>query len=275
MVHNILVYNLLKLKGWGLKKVYTYVKQNFFNYENCLNNLGSVLSQEEKETFKNNLEATKRLFLSLNEKGIKTVSIFDDEFPERLANSTDCCVFLFYKGNIDLLKKPSVSIIGTRKPSQQAVKNGALVSEYFAKRGYVINSGLAIGCDTIAHKTCLNVGGETVAILPSSIDDIQPRQNKSLAEEIVNNNGLLISEVAPGTPYDKNSYAKRDRIQSLLTSVIIVIECDVNSGTMIAVNKHLKDGKHVFGLEGFQNHFIKNRINIDNPDDFKKIEKLI
>ena len=126
----------------GPKKVYTYVKQNFFNYENCLNNLGSVLSQEEKETFKNNLAVTKRLFLSLNEKGIKTVSIFDNEFPERLVNASDCCVFLFYKGNIDLLKKPSVSIIGTRKPSQQSVKNGALVSEY-STRAFVFVSSVA------------------------------------------------------------------------------------------------------------------------------------
>ena len=272
---NSLILTLLNLNGWGPKKVYDYVHKHSFDYIKCVDGLVNELSTELKNVFKIELSRSKETLKKNLEQGINAINILDPKFPKKLYNTNDKCVFLYYKGNIDLLNQKSIAIIGTRKPDEEFINKGEIVSKYFAKEGYVIVSGLALGCDTIAHSSCLEVNGKTVAVLPSSIDNIQPSSNKVLAKKILDNEGLLISEYGVGSPFSKYNYATRDRIQSLLSSVTLIIQASDNSGTMIATKKSLKDKEMVYAIEGNKLTLVNNYIDVNSTNDLNDIKTWI
>lgn len=272
---NSLILTLLHLKGWGPKKIYAYVSSYSFDYDKCVSGLVTELNDEEKILFKQELVNSKITLKKNYDLGISACNILDKEFPKKLYLSTDKCVFLFYKGDINLLSKKLISIIGTRKPNNEFIEKGIKISSYFAKKGYVIVSGLALGCDSIAHKTCVEVGGKTIAVLPSSCDNIQPSSNKALAQSIVRSGGLLISEYSAGTTISKFNYPQRDRIQSLLSSVIVIIQASDESGTMIATKKNIKDGKLVYAIKGNDLTLVTRYIDVDSIDELEEVENWI
>ena len=163
-----------------------------------------------------------------------------------------------------MLNKASVAVIGSRQPQNKMIIPGQNITKELCSK-YVIVSGLAIGCDTIAHQTCLNNKGETIAVLPCPIYDIMPRINNNLANEIVNNNGLLVSEYGSKIKQMSKHYIDRDRIQSLLSDFIVVIDADDNSGTRYAVEKSIHDNKPAYQLNGSRMTIISNNI-IDIKD---------
>lgn len=272
---NSLILTLLHLNKRGPENVWKYVSANSFDFEKCVASLANELSEYEKEIFEVELEKSEAILKRNLAKGIQAINILEKDFPEKLYNSKDKCVFLFYKGNISLLNKPSIAIIGTRKPDEEFVKKGTIATNYFATKGYVIVSGLALGCDTIAHSVCLNANGQTIAVLPSPCDNIQPSSNKWLADKILENNGLLISEYGSGATITKFNFPKRDRIQSLLSSVVLIIQASENSGTMNAVKKSLDDGKPVYAIEGNILSKVKSYVNVDSKDELSEIETWI
>ena len=272
---NSFVLTLLNLKGWGPTKVYNYINKYSFDYEKCRLALAEELTDKEKERFKNELLKSKNKIQNNLKLGVKCCNIFDSFFPKKLYDLDQKCIFLFYKGNIELLNKKSITIIGSRNLTEAFVEKGKMAVEYFSKKGYVIVSGLALGCDSLAHKVCLESKGMTIAVLPTSCDKIMPTSNKTLANNIVNNNGLLISEYGTDDPFNKYNFAERDRIQSLLSNTILIIEAQDSSGTMIATRKHIANNKHVFALEGNKLLLVKNYIDTQNINDLKIVEDSI
>ncbi len=275
MNSNSLILTLLHLKGWGAKKIYSYVSSHSFDYKRCVNGLVEALNEEEKVLFKIELVNSNLTLEKNQDKGIHACNILDKEFPKKLYASTDKCVFIYYKGDINLLSKKAISIIGTRKPDEHFINKGIIATSYFAKKGYVIISGLALGCDSIAHRYCLDVGGKTIAVLPSPCDNVQPSSNRLLADRIVKNGGLLISEYGTGTPISKFNYPQRDRIQSLLSGVILIIQASNESGTMIATRKNIKDGKLVYALKGNDITIVQRYVDVDSTDELEEIENWI
>ena len=156
-------------------------------------------------------------------------AIGDADFPECRGNvkSSDRPIFLFYKGNINLLSKNNmnIAVIGLLNPDDKIEITEKIVVKEIAKNGCTIVSGLAVGCDSIAHRTALEQGAKTIAILPSPLNNILPVKNKELAYAIVEQGGLLITEY-----YDnfKNSmelssrYKERDRLQALFCDAIVL-----------------------------------------------------
>jgi len=272
---NLLILTLLKLDKWGPKKVYDYIEKNNFDYEKSLNNLTFELNDSEKNLFKEKLVGVKNKLKDNYEKGIQCINLLDNQFPKKLYCSKDKCLYLFYVGNIELLSKPSITIIGTRKPDDEFIDKGIKITKYFAKKGYVIVSGLALGCDQIAHRSCLDVNGDTIAVLPSPCDNPQPVSNKKLAQEIIYNGGLLISEYGTGERVEKFNFPRRDRIQSLLSNVALVIEATDESGTMNAVRKNLNEGKKVYAIDGNKISIIKDYVDVENEEQLAYIEKYI
>ena len=256
---NSLVLTLIALKGWNAAKVVEYLGGFAFDYVKALQGLVAALSDGEKAEFKAKLPKVKWAILQNQEAGISLITVFDKAFPKKLYEAGDPCVYLFYKGDVKLLKECSVAVIGTRKPSEPFISQGKAVATALAQK-FVIVSGLALGSDTIAHRATLDQGGKTIAVLPSPIDDVLPTSNKALAEEIVQKGGLLVSEYGTGARYDKLHYIRRDRIQSLLSQSVFVIQADENSGTMYCVRKSLKDGKKVFDLQGNNNPSITQHL---------------
>lgn len=179
---------------------------------------------------------------------VKYVTYFDTEYPDCLKQINDFPIILYYKGDINLLsKKKKCAIIGTRKITNKGIEKCKLLSSTLTKKNYVIISGLAEGCDTLAHKICLDERGKTIAILGGGLDSIYPKINKELAEEIVRKRGLLISEYPLGFKVRSFSLVQRDRLQAACSNFVIAIQTDINGGTMHACKAALnKYGKRVY-----------------------------
>lgn len=275
MDSNSLILTLINMKGWGPNRIYSYVSKHGFNYSKCVNGLVDELNDEQKAEFKYQLVKAKETLKNNFEKGIGAINLLEEKFPKKLYFTTDKCVFLYYIGDINLLAQKSIAIIGTRKPEEEFIEKGIKATKYFAEKGYVIVSGLALGCDSVAHEACLDVHGKTIAVLPSPCDNPQPVSNKLLAKRIINNGGLLISEYSTGVPVSKFNYPQRDRIQSLLTTVILIIQAEDSSGTMIATKKAIKDNKTVFAIKGNKISIVHRYVDVDDEYSLEDVKSYI
>ena len=157
------------------------------------------------------------------------VALGDNDFPQHRGKVKDSerPVFLYYKGNIELLDtaNKNISVIGLLNPTEEIeMREQKLVAE-FVRRGATIVSGLALGCDSISHREALNSNGKTIAILPSPLTSILPASNKGLAFQIVDEGGLLVTEY--GNDFKNKMelstrYKERDRLQALFCDTIVL-----------------------------------------------------
>ena len=157
------------------------------------------------------------------------VAIGDTGFPmkKRYVKAADKPFALFYKGDITLLNNESanIAVIGVLNPDDKVKLTEKIVTKEILKHGATIVSGLALGCDTIAHETALENKGKTVAILPSPLNSIIPKENKELASKIVEQGGLLVSEYfeAPRSKNEMiNRFIVRDRLQALFSNAVLL-----------------------------------------------------
>ena len=157
------------------------------------------------------------------------VAIGDANFPSLRGSvkPADKPFALFYKGNISLLSKDNlnIAVIGVLNPDEKIELTERMVTSEIIKHNATIVSGLALGCDSIAHQTALEKGARTIAILPSTLDSILPKKNVELAEKIVEAGGLLISEYyeAPKSRNDMVSrFVVRDRLQALFSDAVLL-----------------------------------------------------
>ena len=188
-------------------------------------------------------------FMGNNSIGIVTIE--DEYFPKMLREIYDCPISLFVKGNMELLNKENkIAIIGCREFSEYG-KNCALYFSYkLAKKDVTIVSGLARGIDSFSHYGTIKVDGTTIAVLGNGLDMIYPKENQKLAEEIVEKNGLLISEFPIGTIPEKRNFPARNRIISGISKGVIVIEAKKKSGTLLTVDFALDQGKDIYAVPG-------------------------
>lgn len=157
---------------------------------------------------------------------------------------------LYVIGDLPAIRKPTVVIIGTRKPSSYGQEVAYQLAYDLAKRGVVIVSGLALGVDAIAHKAALDAGGTTIAVMPCGLDNIQPRTNYNLAERIVQNGGALVSEYSVGHPIYLRNFIQRNRIVAAIADGTLVIEAAAKSGTLHTAGFALDYGRPVMAVPG-------------------------
>lgn len=190
-----------------------------------------------------------------SEKGISVFSKFDSSYPPQLLETvdetgkSDIPLVIHCRGNLEALKMPGIAIIGTREPTESGSKSATYFASQFAKLGFNIVSGLAIGCDSYAHMGALQSDGVTTAVLAGGLDLIYPKENQGLSDMILSNNGLLLSENPIGVVTNKFNLVARDRIQSALSKVTIVIQTSVKGGTMHAANTTLLAGKRLWVVD--------------------------
>ena len=184
------------------------------------------ITTEEFERKKTNLQITLKKMEGFAD-GL--VAIGDINFPQFRGNvkNSEQPIFLFYRGDLTLLQatNKNIAVIGLLNPDSDTELIEKKVVAELVKNGATIISGLALGCDTIAHRQALNSNGKTVAILPSPLNNILPATNKELANEVLTKNGLLVTEYFQ----DANSkmelggrYQERDRLQALFSDSIIL-----------------------------------------------------
>lgn len=258
-----IILTLKMLKGIGNKTILKIAQQA----KGSINNIDELIcfwttlkgKTFEKVTDDDLIEAyhnATRVISNSVKHGVGVFTYFDDCYPDILKQCTDESgkldppILLYYKGNIGALKLPGIAVIGTREPTENGVKAGLYFSEQFAAKGYNIVSGLAVGCDTTGHKGALQAGGITTAFLANGLDwdSIYPKENLELAQQIIDNNGLLLSEYPIGQSCGAYGLVARDRLQAGLSLATIVIQTGVSGGTMHAVNATLASNKPLFAV---------------------------
>lgn len=179
------------------------------------------------------------------------VTINDAIYPETLAQIDSPPIILFAEGNIDLLSKNKIAIVGTRHPTNYGIDNAQGFAEVLAKNNLTIVSGLAAGIDRYAHEGALRVsnGGSTIAIIGTGIDVVYPSSNRKLFDQI-RKDGLIISEFTLGTPPINNNFPRRNRIIVGLSKACLVVESAIDGGSMISANFALEMGRDVLTIPG-------------------------
>lgn len=210
--------------------------------------IGEKLAEEiTKQEYRKNLEAIEH---KMKEEKIELIPLQDECYPENLKHLYDKPISLYVKGDKTILNQFSLAMVGCRENSAYGKEVATAIGKGLAKRGIITISGLARGIDSISHKATLEANGKTMAVIGSGINNIYPKENTKLAQEIIEKGGILVSEYPPETKAERMNFPARNRIISGLSSGIIVIEAKKKSGTMSTVDFALEQGKMVFAIPG-------------------------
>ncbi len=211
----------------------------------------SFYNEDYINTFPCDLQAVEQ---ELKDKGINVICVFDENFPStnaKLKNS-EKPFFFAYKGDITLLNNAdkNVAVIGVLTPTKEIEEREKKVVKSLTEKGLNIVSGLAKGCDTVAHIESIKNNAKTIAFLPSTIENIYPKENIGLANEIVKYDGLIITEYVsePKNKYESvKRFIERDRLQALYSKAVILIASfrkgEGDSGSRHAFEKAKEYGK--------------------------------
>ena len=186
----------------------------------------------------------------VGEAGGSVLTPEDEAYPERLREIYDPPAVLWIRGDVTLLARPGIAVVGTRQPSPYGAGMAELLSRDLANRRMVILSGMARGVDTAAHKGAIEAGGKTVAVWGTGIDVIYPKENKKLAESIVATGGTIVSEYPLGTFPAPQNFPIRNRILSGMSVGVLVIEAAEYSGTRITARCAMEQNRDVYAVPG-------------------------
>lgn len=181
---------------------------------------------------------------------INTLRIATNEFTSVLKNINVPPYQLFIAGSLPTERRPTVAIVGSRKPTPYGIEVTHKLAYALARSGVVIVSGLAFGIDAIAHKAALEAGGTTIAVLAGGLHRVYPASHLSLAQEIIKKGGAIISEQEEGVEAQKYHFLARNRIVSGIADAVIVTEATDRSGTFSTVTHAISQNKEVFAVPG-------------------------
>ena len=192
------------------------------------------LYDEEPIEFVRLLDKANKILDKQEALGIKTLSIQDDEYPEKLkAIGNEAPVLIHCLGNLELLKEDkAIAVIGARAADKQGLNAAYKLGKEYAENGYIIVSGLAYGCDKAAHEGCLSVGGKTIAIVGSGLDIVHPIENSELQRKILEAGGLILSEQLLKQKASPRTLVARNRLQAALSEAVILAQCPIKSGSL-------------------------------------------
>ena len=273
MTNNEIWFILTKISNE--KKVKLLEKYNSEEVIRKNKNIIKELRNEELEEI--NEEKINKFKEYMNNNNINYITIKSKDYPEKLKHLLEPPYVLFYKGNLDLLKGRLVAVIGARKCTSYGAGITKIISKVISENNITVVSGLATGIDSIAQKNSFNNVGRTIGILGCGIDVVYPKHNKLLYEDILKNDGLIISEFLPQTPPMAYNFPRRNRIISGISDKLIIIEANVKSGSLITVNYALFLGMDIMAVPGpvlSGNSEGCNKLIRDGAKPFTEIEDL-
>ena len=209
----------------------------------------SVLSANEYANLAKKFDVFDSYVKNLKSDGIEVIIIDDENYPSRLKDLPDAPLLLYAKGDVSLLNGDCFSIVGTRMPSNYGKFVTEKLARELAEAGLTIVSGLAYGVDSLSHRSALEVGGKTIAVLGGGLNHIYPEANTNLAEEIMKK-GLVISEYPPFSPPTKYTFPLRNRIIAGLSLGTLITEASKKSGTIHTKDYTLDYGRDLFAVPG-------------------------
>lgn len=215
------------------------------------------------------------LWEKCSQEGINLIYSKEPEFPQNLKEINQPPFFLYYRGDIEALKNHSATIVGSRKISDYAKRATESLTTDLANSEIAIVSGLALGTDAIAHHNTLKNNGIAIAVLGGGIDDntIAPKSNFCLAHQILEKDGVIISEYPPGTAPSRGTFPARNRIMAAFSDVIIIIEASAKSGTLVTAEHACALNRPLFALPG--SFFSQNAVGPNTLIKEKKAEILL
>ncbi|HPO05922.1 MAG TPA: DNA-processing protein DprA [Candidatus Gracilibacteria bacterium] len=225
-------------KAWEnlLFEDYRYLEENLSIWEKFYNLKQKIIPEQE--------------VAKLAKHRVSLLSYLDENYPEKLKQIFRPPFFLFYQGDLGLLNKESLAIVGTRKMGSYAKQ---IISQWVPElsREFVIVSGLALGVDGEVHQQCLNAKGKTIAVLGNGLDIVYPAAHRELASQIGESGGLIISEFPLGTSPLAYNFPQRNRIiAGLADKGTLVIEAQIRSGSLITARLALEQGREVYAVPG-------------------------
>lgn len=180
---------------------------------------------------------------------------FDDPaYPALLKEIPNAPPLLFIKGDPQVLERPQLAMVGSRRASAPGLDTARAFSRSLASAGFVITSGLALGIDGAAHRAALEVEGTTVAVLGSGLENIYPQRHAGLACKIAEHGGALVSEFPLDMPPTRETFPQRNRIISGLSLGVLVVEANIASGSLITARLAAEQGREVFAIPGSIHH---------------------
>jgi DNA processing protein len=182
--------------------------------------------------------------------GASIIAITSSDYPDQLRQIVGAPRLLYLRGNIENLHLPQIAVVGSRRMTRGGADNARAWSQYLATGGFVITSGLAHGVDGVAHSGALDAGGKTIAVMATGIDAVYPRAHLKLAEQIIDQDGTLITEFEPATKPLATNFPRRNRIISGLSLGVLVIEAALRSGSLITARYALEQDREVFAIPG-------------------------
>jgi len=180
---------------------------------------------------------------------IALVTIYDPIYPELLKQTSQPPWVLYCKGNLELLQKPQIAIVGTRVPTVYGKNVAQQFAASLAQLGFCIVSGLARGIDSSAHQGALEESGGTLAVLGCGVDIVYPAENRALYQAIFEK-GLLVSEFPIGTKAQPGLFPLRNRIIAGISLGTVVVEAALRSGSLITASQAIDESRDVFAVPG-------------------------
>ena len=177
------------------------------------------------------------------------VTLGDSDYPPALLEAADPPVLLYALGRIELLRAPAIAVVGSRNPTPQGRENAAAFAAQLGHAGLTIVSGLALGGDGAAHAAALETPASTVAVVGTGLDTVYPRRHHGLARRIASE-GLIVSEYSLGTPPLPARFPQRNRIIAGMSLGTLVVEANLQSGSLITARLAVESGRDVFAIPG-------------------------
>lgn len=252
---------LSSFNGIGLKTVFNLRQR--YDDKGILGHFSKTYTEISYDNF---LIWVEKIYKSFEMKRIKVLKMDDENYPIPLSKIYNAPYYLFYQGNLDLLSTHIFAVVGSRHPTSYGASITKRFAEQLANQGFSIISGLALGVDSLAHKSSINSG--TIAVLGSGFDNLYPVFNTDLYREILEKNGLILTEYLPDVVAHRAYFPQRSRIIAGLAEGLLVTEAAEKSGSLIASKLAFEFGRNVYAIPGDINrsnslgcnYLIKNNI---------------
>lgn len=175
--------------------------------------------------------------------GARILSPMDADYPKLLAATKDDPFLLWVRGEFAPFPEKSVAIVGTREPTPHGEIIARRITQFFVEQKWSVVSGLALGCDAIAHRVAMEAGGHTVAVLAHGLQTIAPTQHRRLAEEILEKGGALVSQYPIGREAIPQQFVQRDKTQAGMAQGVVMIQSDLQGGSLHASRAAIDYGR--------------------------------
>lgn len=220
------------------------------NFEDEKYNLSLLITNTSNMLSVSKINFEEKILERLKAEKAKVTTIFDKDYPEKLKQIEGSPYLLYYKGGLDYINNISIAVVGSRKATGYGKWAAEKLTKELSEIGVNIISGLAVGIDTIAHKTALRFNSKTFGIIGCGINVVYPKKNLELFKQIYDNKGAVITEY----PFDIQPVAfnfhDRNRIISGLSDGVLIIEAQEKSGTLITAGHAANQGREIFAVPG-------------------------